>query len=79
MQSTAAYLFADADPTEIAGAAAIDDYPHDCVPWIRSLSPPPSGWLYTGALENHPGLTHELASTPESEGIQAACCAALVP
>lgn len=61
-QVVAADLFADLDLCAIAAATQIDDYPHGFVPWLKSLSPKPAAWLYTGALENHPDLIDQLAT-----------------
>jgi predicted ATP-grasp superfamily ATP-dependent carboligase len=58
----AADLFADTDLAAIAECTRIDNYPQGLVGWLKSLSPRPAAWLYTGALENHPDLVDELAT-----------------
>jgi predicted ATP-grasp superfamily ATP-dependent carboligase len=37
----------------------MDDYPGALVPWAATVSPGP--WMYTGGLENRPGLVNRLA------------------
>src|SRR3954449_4284656 len=58
-QPLAADLFADADLRKIATATRISPYPDGFVDWVRTIEPP--AWMYTGALENHPGLVDQLA------------------
>ncbi|MEX2091815.1 MAG: ATP-grasp domain-containing protein [Pirellulales bacterium] len=58
----AADLFADEDLCRIAAATQIENYPFGLVGWLQALSPPPDAWMYTGALENHPGLVDQMAA-----------------
>ena len=58
-QPIAADLFADADLRQIATATRISPYPEGLADWLRAIEPP--AWMYTGALENHPGLVDEMA------------------
>src|SRR3954471_8212952 len=58
-QPLAADLFADADLRQIATATRISPYPEGFADWLRTIEPP--GWMYTGALENHPDLIDQLA------------------
>jgi len=58
-QPIAADLFADADLRRIATATRISPYPEGFVDWLRVVESP--GWMYTGALENHPELVDQLA------------------
>ena len=58
----AADLFADADLRRACPAGAIERitaYPHGLADWLART--PCAGWLYTGALENHPDLVDRLA------------------
>lgn len=57
-QPVCADLFADLDTRRIAEIVPVRDYPHslpDDVAGIRT-----DGWLFTGALENHPDLIERL-------------------
>jgi predicted ATP-grasp superfamily ATP-dependent carboligase len=56
----AADLFADADLQRVCSATRITDYPDDLAAWLADTSC--DGWLYTGALENHPELVDRMAS-----------------
>jgi uncharacterized protein len=60
-QVAAADLFADADLCRIATATQIDRYPGGLLDWLKRLSPSPTAWMYTGALENHAKLVDEMA------------------
>jgi uncharacterized protein len=57
----AADLFADTDLQALCPTQAIspDQYPHAFVKVLAGA--PPAPWMYTGALENHPGLIDRLA------------------
>lgn len=59
----AADLFADRDLLAIAAAVAIqsEDYPLGLAAAAATF--PPGPWCYTGALENHPALVDEIATT----------------
>jgi uncharacterized protein len=61
-QVLAADLFADADLCRIAAATRIRQYPAELHDWLNQFSPPPSAWMYTGALENHPDLVDRMAA-----------------
>ena len=50
----AADLFADDDLRAVAQAVSVDNYPAGLEAVIAGSQP--GGWLYTGALENHPDL-----------------------
>lgn len=54
-------LFADADLSRICPVQRIpvNGYPQDLLRWAEAA--PPGPWLYTGALENRPGLVRALA------------------
>lgn len=52
-------LFADEDLRRLAATQVCTDYPNGLVPLLEAA--PQAPWLYTGALENHPGLIERLA------------------
>jgi uncharacterized protein len=54
-------LFADVDLRRVVRATRIDDYPHGLAAWLETVAC--DGWLYTGALENHPGLVTQMNAT----------------
>ena len=58
----AADLFADEDLRRIAAASQVNNYPAGLADWLQSLSPQPTAWMYTGALENHPDLVDQMAA-----------------
>lgn len=58
----AADLFADEDLCRIAAATQVSNYPAGLADWLKSLSPQPTAWIYTGALENHPDLVDQMAA-----------------
>lgn len=62
LQSHSIDLFADADLTALCPARKIspEDYPHRLAEF--ALEAPPGPWLYTGALENQPGLIDRIAA-----------------
>ena len=71
----AADLFADADLRRACPAGAverIDAYPHGLADWLART--PCAGWLYTGALENHPDLVDRLAEIPPCGETPATSC-----
>jgi predicted ATP-grasp superfamily ATP-dependent carboligase len=55
----AADLFADADLARACKATRITGYPEGLAEWLAAT--PCDGWLYTGALENHPDLIDRMA------------------
>jgi predicted ATP-grasp superfamily ATP-dependent carboligase len=55
----AADLFADADLQRLCAATRINGYPEALADWLDSVDC--DGWLYTGALENHPELISRMA------------------
>jgi predicted ATP-grasp superfamily ATP-dependent carboligase len=55
----AADLFADADLARACKVTRITDYPNGLADWLAAT--PCDGWLYTGALENHPELIDRMA------------------
>jgi predicted ATP-grasp superfamily ATP-dependent carboligase len=55
----AADLFADADLARACPVTRITDYPEGLADWLAAT--PCDGWLYTGALENHPDLIDRMA------------------
>lgn len=55
----AADLFADADLARACKVAHITNYPEGLADWLAET--PCDGWLYTGALENHPDLIDRMA------------------
>ena len=59
-QAVAADLFADADLQQVCPVTNISPYPEGLLDWLHQT--PCEGWLYTGALENHPELVDELAT-----------------
>ena len=59
-QAVAADLFADADLQQACRVTRISPYPEGLLDWLRRT--PCDGWLYTGALENHPELVDQLAT-----------------
>ncbi len=59
-QAVAADLFADADLQQACPVTPVSPYPEGLVDWLRQT--PCDGWLYTGALENHPELVDQLAT-----------------
>jgi predicted ATP-grasp superfamily ATP-dependent carboligase len=58
-QPITADLFADADLRQFATSTKIAPYPDGFLDWLRTVEPPT--WMYTGALENHPGLIDQMA------------------
>jgi len=58
-QVVAADLFADADLQRVCPVTKIADYPWGLAPWLAQTQC--EGWLYTGALENHPELIDRMA------------------
>ncbi len=57
----AADLFADADLQRQCPVTKISDYPAGLANWLSQTEC--DGWLYTGALENHPELIDRLAES----------------
>jgi predicted ATP-grasp superfamily ATP-dependent carboligase len=57
----AADLFADADLARACKATRITGYPEGLAEWLAAT--PCDGWLYTGALENHPDLIDRMANS----------------
>jgi predicted ATP-grasp superfamily ATP-dependent carboligase len=55
----AADLFADADLERVCPVTRITNYPEGLADWLAGT--PCDGWLYTGALENHPELVDRMA------------------
>jgi predicted ATP-grasp superfamily ATP-dependent carboligase len=55
----AADLFADADLARACPVTRITDYPEGLADWLSETRC--DGWLYTGALENHPDLIDRMA------------------
>jgi predicted ATP-grasp superfamily ATP-dependent carboligase len=55
----AADLFADADLARACPVKRITNYPEGLADWLAAT--PCDGWLYTGALENHPDLIDRMA------------------
>jgi predicted ATP-grasp superfamily ATP-dependent carboligase len=55
----AADLFADADLARACPVTRIENYPEGLADWLADT--PCDGWLYTGALENHPALVDRMA------------------
>jgi predicted ATP-grasp superfamily ATP-dependent carboligase len=53
-------LFADVDLRRLCAASRVDDYPAGFLKVIKATAC--DGWIYTGALENHPELIQQLAS-----------------
>lgn len=64
----AADLFADADLRRVCPATQITDYPHALADWLAETAC--DGWLYTGALENHPDLIDRMAKLRPLLGMQ---------
>jgi predicted ATP-grasp superfamily ATP-dependent carboligase len=58
-QPLAADLFGDVDLQRIATTTRIRPYPDGFLDWMRAVEP--SGWMYTGALENYPELVDQMA------------------
>ncbi|MBA3480205.1 MAG: ATP-grasp domain-containing protein [Pirellulales bacterium] len=58
-QVVAADLFADADLQRACAATRITGYPEALADWLAAAEC--DGWLYTGALENHPELISRMA------------------
>ena len=56
----AADLFADEDLRRACPATRIDSYPAGFAGWLAGQEV--DGWLYTGALENHPDLIDQMAT-----------------
>jgi predicted ATP-grasp superfamily ATP-dependent carboligase len=56
----AADLFADVDLRGFCPSVLVSDYPQGLE--RACAGPQPGGWMYTGALENYPGLVDRLAS-----------------
>ncbi len=59
-QAVAADLFADADLQQKCRVTRISPYPEGLLDWLHRT--PCDGWLYTGALENHPELVDQLGT-----------------
>ncbi len=57
----AADLFADADLEHECPVTKISDYPAELAAWLSRTEC--DGWLYTGALENHPDLIDRMAES----------------
>ena len=57
----AADLFADADLKRECAVTRIADYPAELFDWLAKTEC--DGWLYTGALENHPELIDRMAES----------------
>lgn len=55
----AADLFADADLQRVCAATRITNYPEGLADWLADT--PCDGWLYTGAMENHPELVDHMS------------------
>jgi len=53
-------LFADRDLLRIARATRVADYPQGLLRVVAGSQP--GGWMYTGALENHPDLVDRMAA-----------------
>jgi predicted ATP-grasp superfamily ATP-dependent carboligase len=64
----AADLFADADLARACKVTRITDYPEGLADWLAAT--PCDGWLYTGALENHPDLVDRMAKLRPLCGIK---------
>jgi uncharacterized protein len=62
LRPTCIDLFADADLASTCPTTRIDpaDYPEGLARIVADL--PPMPWLYTGALENHPGLVDQISA-----------------
>ena len=58
-QPLAADLFGDVDLQRIATTTRIRPYPEGFLDWMRTVEP--TGWMYTGALENYPELVDQMA------------------
>ena len=58
-QVVAADLFADADLKRACATTRISGYPDALAGWLAAAEC--DGWLYTGALENHPDLISRMA------------------
>lgn len=58
-QVVAADLFADADLARTCPVTRIVDYPEGLVQWLAATEC--DGWIYAGALENHPELIDRMA------------------
>jgi predicted ATP-grasp superfamily ATP-dependent carboligase len=56
----AADLFADQDLAACCPTKKVDDYPDGLASIAAAM--PPAAWMYTGALENQPGLVDRIAS-----------------
>lgn len=54
-------LFADADLAARCPARRVRSYPKDLE--FAAREAPPAPWMYTGALENHPGLVDRISAT----------------
>ncbi|HEV3416573.1 MAG TPA: ATP-grasp domain-containing protein [Pirellulales bacterium] len=63
----AADLFADLDLRECCPVERIDDYPDGLERALAAA--PPGPWMYTGALENHPGLVDRIAAVRPLYGV----------
>ncbi len=61
-------LFADSDLRRVCPATQITDYPHALADWLAETTC--DGWLYTGALENHPDLIDRMAKLRPPMGIR---------
>ena len=62
----AADKFADTDLTACCPARRVADYPRGLPAAVSAW--PPCGWMYTGALENHPALVDRLAASRPLDG-----------
>jgi len=59
-EPTTADMFADADLERVCSAVREQDYPEGLAAWLAAT--PCDGWLYSGALENHPALIDRMAA-----------------
>jgi predicted ATP-grasp superfamily ATP-dependent carboligase len=66
LQPVCADLFADDDLREIADVLPLQTFPRDLLPAARQVPGVP--WMYTGALENQPGLVGEISDGRELWG-----------
>src|SRR5262245_22640430 len=56
----AADLFADVDLRRSCRAGRVNRYPEGLEDWLEKTAC--DGWMYTGALENHPRLVQRMAA-----------------
>ncbi len=61
MRIAACDLFADRDLAACGSATRVSSYPAGLESWLRQQPQVP--WMYTGALENHPALIDEMATS----------------